>query len=178
MAQTESERKRKLFERLLARDDFTCKLCGLAVDNTLPRHHPMAPTIDHILPKSKGGTDAQYNLQIAHQKCNNDRGNTPIQEDSNVTRQLIAELSSLRRDFERLDRELRNLRKDKELTKTEGVPARLLLSPTETSIDTRDTEPEFGGRFGLTFVDYSIATDHTLATMCSGRTSEYDSPPL
>ena len=67
MAQTESERKKKVFQRLLERDNYTCKLCSLAVDTTLPRNHPMAPTMDHIVPKSKGGTDAQYNLQIAHQ---------------------------------------------------------------------------------------------------------------
>jgi len=29
-----------------------------------------APTLDHILPKAKGGTDAYGNLQAAHRRCN------------------------------------------------------------------------------------------------------------
>lgn len=32
-------------------------------------------TIDHIIPKSKGGTDTPENLQLAHARCNKIKGN-------------------------------------------------------------------------------------------------------
>ena len=32
-------------------------------------------TIDHIIPQSKGGTDAPENLQLAHARCNKIKGN-------------------------------------------------------------------------------------------------------
>jgi hypothetical protein len=34
------------------------------------RRHPLAAVVDHILPKSRGGTDDLDNLQIAHWRCN------------------------------------------------------------------------------------------------------------
>jgi 5-methylcytosine-specific restriction endonuclease McrA len=36
---------------------------------------PRRATIDHILPLSKGGTDAPTNLRAACLQCNNERGN-------------------------------------------------------------------------------------------------------
>lgn len=32
-------------------------------------------TIDHIIPRSKGGTDAPENLQLVHAICNKIKGN-------------------------------------------------------------------------------------------------------
>lgn len=32
-------------------------------------------TVDHIIPRSKGGTDAAENLQLAHARCNKVKGN-------------------------------------------------------------------------------------------------------
>lgn len=37
----------------------------------------MAPSLDHILPVSKGGTDFLDNLRLAHRKCNMDRSAAP-----------------------------------------------------------------------------------------------------
>lgn len=34
------------------------------------RYDPLAASIDHILPKSRGGTDDDGNLQITHLRCN------------------------------------------------------------------------------------------------------------
>ena len=32
--------------------------------------HPDAPEVDHIVPKSRGGTDDEANLRCAHRRCN------------------------------------------------------------------------------------------------------------
>jgi hypothetical protein len=34
------------------------------------RYDPLAASIDHILPRSRGGTDDDGNLQITHLRCN------------------------------------------------------------------------------------------------------------
>ena len=36
------------------------------------------PTKDHIIPKSKGGSNRVENIRIICRKCNNDRGNKPL----------------------------------------------------------------------------------------------------
>ena len=40
------------------------------VKPTTRRYDPLAASIDHILPRSRGGTDDDGNLQIAHLRCN------------------------------------------------------------------------------------------------------------
>lgn len=35
-------------------------------------------TLDHIIPRSKGGPDAEWNLQAVHNKCNGTRGNADL----------------------------------------------------------------------------------------------------
>lgn len=46
-----------------------CFVCKLHVT-------PDAATLEHIVPRSKGGTDDMSNLAISHSKCNNQRGNS------------------------------------------------------------------------------------------------------
>ena len=55
---------RRTRDRILARDDRICQLCG----------QPGADTVDHIIPVSKGGTNNDDNLRAAHQRCNSRRG--------------------------------------------------------------------------------------------------------
>ena len=49
----------------------TCAICGKPVDKKLKAPHPLAPTIDHIIPVAKGGHPSDIdNLQLAHATCN------------------------------------------------------------------------------------------------------------
>lgn len=57
------------------RDDFTCKLCGGALDMGAAKAHPLAPTLDHIVPLSRGGDHLYANVQAAHFRCNTAKGN-------------------------------------------------------------------------------------------------------
>lgn len=57
------------------RDDYQCKLCGDPVDPAAnPQRDDWAPTLDHIIPRSKGGTHDESNLRTAHRWCNSVRG--------------------------------------------------------------------------------------------------------
>ena len=66
------ERPREFFTSLeiYERDGWTCQLCG---KKTLRREgvpHPLAPTIDHIIPIARGGSHTRINVQCAHFQCN------------------------------------------------------------------------------------------------------------
>ena len=50
---------------VMRRDDFTCQYCGKRSDLT----------IDHVIPKSRGGKDTWENLTTACDKCNVKKGN-------------------------------------------------------------------------------------------------------
>lgn len=56
------------------RDDFNCGLCGKSVPMAVKVPEPLAPTIDHIVPISKGGDDTRANVQLAHFVCNSRKG--------------------------------------------------------------------------------------------------------
>ena len=51
-----------------------CGICGKPVDKTLPWRDPMAKSVDHIIPISKGGHPSDIdNLQLAHRACNREK---------------------------------------------------------------------------------------------------------
>lgn len=52
------------------RDEWTCQLCGGAVDPSARVPAPSAPVIDHILPLAAGGEHGMANWQTAHFYCN------------------------------------------------------------------------------------------------------------
>jgi 5-methylcytosine-specific restriction endonuclease McrA len=56
---------------LLHRDGYTCQYCG-------DRRHDL--TIDHIIPRSKGGTDSWENVVAACLKCNVKKGDRTPKE--------------------------------------------------------------------------------------------------
>lgn len=74
--------RRAVFER----DNNACQLCGDPMDMSKKTPHPLAPTIDHIVPISRGGTHTMDNIQSAHFHCNISKGN----RDAPLTRPLAA----------------------------------------------------------------------------------------
>lgn len=55
------------------RDDGICKICGKPCDindKTYGDFGPFYPSVDHIIPLSKGGSHTWDNVQLAHVSCN------------------------------------------------------------------------------------------------------------
>ena len=67
---------RELRERIFARDNFTCRYCGIELE---PYFHPTGWNkghwrsgleVDHVIPLSRGGTNDEANLVTACANCN------------------------------------------------------------------------------------------------------------
>ena len=52
----------------------TCQICHTHIDIRIQYPNPMSFSIDHIKPRSLGGSHAFYNLQAAHLVCNLRKG--------------------------------------------------------------------------------------------------------
>ena len=63
---------------VLATRPAICAYCGQPIDLTLPGTHPDGPTVDHLIPVSRGGTDTPSNLAPMHQRCNAAKRNDPL----------------------------------------------------------------------------------------------------
>lgn len=61
------------------RDNWTCQICDIRVNREAVHPDSMAPTIDHIVPVSKGGAHTWDNVRCAHSICNT-RKNAKIPE--------------------------------------------------------------------------------------------------
>lgn len=55
---------------LALRDGPYCQLCGCDVDMLAVAPDPMRPSVDHIIPRAWGGSDAADNNQLTHLICN------------------------------------------------------------------------------------------------------------
>lgn len=56
------------------RDNWRCCICGGKTRKDLVGSvHPLAPTLDHRVPLSRGGPHTYANTQCAHRKCNTDK---------------------------------------------------------------------------------------------------------
>jgi len=55
-----------------------CSICCYPMKmGARPGSDPDAITIDHRVPRARGGDDRMDNLQLAHRRCNGDRGTAP-----------------------------------------------------------------------------------------------------
>jgi predicted nucleic acid-binding Zn ribbon protein len=52
------------------RDQWKCGICGKPVNRRLEYPAPLAGSLDHLLPVSRGGSHDPSNLQLAHFRCN------------------------------------------------------------------------------------------------------------
>lgn len=72
---TGRDNRRRRIERIRERDGALCWLCGRALDWTLRKGRYPGITLDHVVPRSLGGTGVLSNLKLAHRICNTVRGN-------------------------------------------------------------------------------------------------------
>lgn len=78
-------------EKLIKRDNGICQLCGQPVNNNdcqmTDEGYFVAgkqyPSIDHIIPVSKGGTHTWDNVQLAHRHCNSIKKDESVYEIKN-----------------------------------------------------------------------------------------------
>lgn len=56
------------------RDEWTCKLCLQPIDAEIAWPDPKSPSMDHVIPLSRGGAHAMHNVQSAHLGCNSSKG--------------------------------------------------------------------------------------------------------
>jgi len=61
-------------DAVFRRDGFVCWLCGGSTVDGAEPNSPVAPEIDHVIPRSQGGSDDVANLRCAHRFCNESRG--------------------------------------------------------------------------------------------------------
>lgn len=69
---------RNLIDYLAVRDSFRCGICRRKVDVSLrsgPSGSDRGPSVDHIVPRSHGGSDSLANLRLSHWGCNRARKN-------------------------------------------------------------------------------------------------------
>ncbi|MEM7285436.1 MAG: HNH endonuclease [Actinomycetota bacterium] len=62
-------------EDLAARDGWECWLCELPIDPDALVGSAERATVDHVVPRSRGGPTEPTNLRLAHARCNGRRGN-------------------------------------------------------------------------------------------------------
>lgn len=73
-------------KRILATAEV-CAICGRPLDKTLIYPHPLSPTVDHIIPIARGGSNHDPgNLQAVHLICNVKKGdNMPGDDEEKKT---------------------------------------------------------------------------------------------
>lgn len=57
-------------QAILARDGWTCGICGESIDPSHKFPHLKSLVYDHVIPLSRGGPHSAANLQPAHLQCN------------------------------------------------------------------------------------------------------------
>lgn len=60
------------------RDDYVCMICREPLDMNATWPAPLSPTLDHIVPLSRGGDHSYVNAQSAHARCNTAKGDREL----------------------------------------------------------------------------------------------------
>ncbi|WP_459249509.1 HNH endonuclease [Streptomyces youssoufiensis] len=61
-------------KQLAERDGATCSICTQPVDLSLRWPEPLSASVDHRIPRSRGGLDVPLNVALAHLACNVSKG--------------------------------------------------------------------------------------------------------
>lgn len=69
-----AEYERIVRSKVYERDGWRCQLCRRPVDGAAKVPHPRAPTLDHVVPLSEGGSHTYANVQLACFLCNSLKG--------------------------------------------------------------------------------------------------------
>lgn len=74
--------RQKLIELLIEEEGGVCRYCSVLVRRNWmeTERHPHDATIDHIIPRSKGGTNERPNLALACNRCNNIKADRDLED--------------------------------------------------------------------------------------------------
>lgn len=75
MSRRHQERKGPIVDLFNEQSGFCCYCSGKMTLKLGKRH---TATIEHIVPKSKGGPNAAFNYAAAHASCNQEKGDTNL----------------------------------------------------------------------------------------------------
>lgn len=76
-------RVQRLLALVIAEGGDVCVICRgergpVILDRTDPTYSRLGPSVEHRLPRSRGGSDDLSNLALAHRACNSGRGNRMV----------------------------------------------------------------------------------------------------
>lgn len=71
-----AKRRRSLRDRLSAEQNHRCCMCGARTNE--PRSVLEEPTLEHLVPRGRGGPDTYENCVMTCAGCNNRRGSAPL----------------------------------------------------------------------------------------------------
>lgn len=69
---------------IFARDGWVCQICLEPVDYSADSLSDWYPSVDHVVPRSRGGSDEEQNLRTAHRWCNSVRGDLSFYTDADM----------------------------------------------------------------------------------------------
>jgi hypothetical protein len=77
-----SNYRQRLIEALIARDGEHCRYCKIKVRRNwmLDNRYDHDATVDHVIPKAKGGRNHMENYALACRKCNHTKGDRSVEE--------------------------------------------------------------------------------------------------
>jgi 5-methylcytosine-specific restriction endonuclease McrA len=81
--------KRKMIERIAARDGMLCWLCALPL-SLVPKKPSKRISLEHLVPRSLGGDDKPENLVLCHQHCNGHLRDRPIEKKQQMRKKWLA----------------------------------------------------------------------------------------
>ena len=77
--------------RVILSTQEVCGICGKPVDFSYKYPHPLSPTVDHIIPVSKGGHPSDLaNLQLAHRCCNRAKSDKLVEKKNIVPDKVLS----------------------------------------------------------------------------------------